>query len=86
LAVPQNDSSGWTLTLRGNQIDSVWLEGGLLMSFGLYLVGFCILILGLAIGANLMNVPARWIGVGALVLLGLGIVSAVARTRQRDPQ
>jgi hypothetical protein len=77
---------GWTLTLRGNQIASVWLEGGLLMSFGLYLVGFCILILGLAIGANLMNVPARWIGVGALVLLGLGIVSAVARTRQRDPQ
>jgi hypothetical protein len=56
------------------------------MSFGLYLLGFCVLIVGLAIGANMLNVPGRWIGVGVLVLLGLGIVSAVARTRQRDPQ
>jgi hypothetical protein len=55
------------------------------MSFGLYLMGFCILILGLALAANMMEVPMRWIGVGVLVLLGLGIVSAVARTRQRDP-
>ena len=55
------------------------------MSFALYLIGFCVLIAGLAIGANMMNIPARWIGVGVVVLLGLGIVSAVARTRQRDP-
>lgn len=54
------------------------------MSFGLYLVGFVVLIVGLAIGANMMNVPPRWIGVGILVLAGLGILSGVAKTRGRD--
>ena len=34
------------------------------MSFGIYLVGYIILIAGLAIGANILNVPLQWIGVG----------------------
>jgi hypothetical protein len=55
------------------------------MSFGLYLLGYLVLIIGLAIGANMLNVPGRWIGVGILVLAGLGILSGVARTRSKDP-
>jgi hypothetical protein len=55
------------------------------MSFGLYIVGFIVLIVGLAYGAHLAHVPNQWIGVGAIVLVGLGIVKAVANTRQRDP-
>jgi hypothetical protein len=55
------------------------------MSFGIYLAGFIILIIGLAIGAHMMHVPPQWIGVGALVLVGLGIVKGVASTKQRDP-
>jgi hypothetical protein len=55
------------------------------MSFALYLIGFIVLIVGLAYGANLMHVAPRWIAVGAIVLTGLGIVTGVARTRQRDP-
>ena len=55
------------------------------MSFALYLVGFIVLIAGLAYGANIMHVAPRWIAVGAIVLTGLGIVTGVARTRQRDP-
>lgn len=55
------------------------------MSFGIYLVGYIILIIGLALGAHLLHVPERWIGVGVIVLVGLGIVTGVARTRQRDP-
>ena len=54
------------------------------MSFGLYLVGFIVMIIGLAIGAHLMHVPPRWIGVGVIVLAGLGILSGVAKTRTRD--
>lgn len=54
------------------------------MSFGIYLVGYIILIIGLAIGANLMHMPPRWIGVGVIVMIGLGILSGVAQTRQRD--
>ncbi len=56
------------------------------MSFGIYLVGYIILIAGLAIGANILNVPLQWIGVGILSLVGLAIVHGVSATRQRDPQ
>jgi hypothetical protein len=54
-------------------------------SFGTYLLGFLILIIGLAIGAYLLNVPPTWILVGVVVLLGLGILSATNRTKRRDP-
>ena len=55
------------------------------MTFGLYLVGFIILIVGLALGAYLVHVPALWIGVGVIILVGLGVMMGVATTRQRDP-
>ena len=38
------------------------------MSFGLYSMGFAILIGGLIYGAHLMHMPARWFVVGAVVL------------------
>jgi uncharacterized membrane protein len=55
------------------------------MSFGLYMAGFIILIIGLGIGAHLMNVPPRWIGVGVIVMIGLGILLGVTSTRRPDP-
>jgi len=55
------------------------------MSFGIYLVGFIVMIIGLAAGAHLMHVPAQWIGVGVLVMVGLGILLGVTTTRHRDP-
>jgi hypothetical protein len=54
-------------------------------SFGIYIVGYIILIIGLALAANLLGVPTVWIGVGVVVLIGIGILSGVSRTRQRDP-
>jgi heme A synthase len=54
-------------------------------SFGTYLVGFIILIIGLGIAAYLLNVPPMWIVVGAVVLLGIGILMATSRTKPRDP-
>ena len=54
-------------------------------SFTTYLVGFLILILGLGIAAYLLNVPSMWIGVGVIVLVGIGILSATNRTKMRDP-
>jgi hypothetical protein len=54
------------------------------MSFTIYLIGYIIFIIGLAVGAHLLHMPPRWIGVGVLILAGLGILSGVARTRQRD--
>jgi uncharacterized membrane protein len=55
------------------------------MSFGLYAVGFAILIGGLIYGAYLVHMPAHWIVMGAIVLLGVGILSGVKATRQKDP-
>jgi hypothetical protein len=55
------------------------------MSFGLYAIGFVILIGGLTYAAYLVHMPAHWIVVGAIVLLGVGILSAVKATRQKDP-
>jgi hypothetical protein len=55
------------------------------MSFGLYSIGFAILIGGLIYGAYLVHIPAHWIAVGAVVLLGAGILSGVKATRQKDP-
>ena len=55
------------------------------MSFGIYVVGFLILIGGLIYGAVILHVPAQWIAVGAIVLLGLAILTGVKATRQKDP-
>lgn len=55
------------------------------MSFGLYILGYVILIIGLALGAYYLHVPPRWVGVGVLVMVGIGVASGVARTRQKDP-
>ena len=55
------------------------------MSFGLYSIGFAIVIGGLIYAAYLMHIPAHWIAVGAVVLLGVGILSGVKATRQKDP-
>jgi hypothetical protein len=55
------------------------------MSFGLYSIGFVLVIAGLIYGAHLMHIPAHWIAVGAIVLAGLGIVKGVQATRQKDP-
>jgi uncharacterized membrane protein len=55
------------------------------MSFGLYAMGYAIMIGGLIYAAHLVHVPAHWIVVGAIVLLGLGILTGVKATRQKDP-
>ena len=54
------------------------------MSFLLYLVGFIVFIAGLGWLATLAGIAQTYIMAGALVLLGIGIFTAVARVRQRD--
>jgi urea transporter len=52
-------------------------------SFGMYLIGFIILIIGLALGAHLAGMPSMWIAVGVICLIGIGILSAVKKTQRR---
>jgi hypothetical protein len=55
------------------------------MSFGLHSIGFAIIIIGLIYAAYLMHMPVHWIAAGAIVLLGIGILTGVKATRQKDP-
>jgi len=55
-------------------------------SFQTYLLGFIILIIGLALAAYLLGAPTLWIAVGVIVLIGLGIITATRHTKPRDPQ
>ena len=54
-------------------------------SFTTYLLGFFIVVLGLAVAAYLLSVPPMWIAVGVIVLVGIGILTATSRTKPRDP-
>jgi hypothetical protein len=54
-------------------------------SFGTYLIGYILLVVGLAIAASLLGVPTTWIAVGVVVLIGIGIMMATSRTKPRDP-
>ncbi|HEX6751902.1 MAG TPA: hypothetical protein VF092_31700 [Longimicrobium sp.] len=54
-------------------------------SFSTYLIGFIILVIGLALAAHLLGAPTMWIVVGIIILVGIGIMAATTRTRHRDP-
>jgi uncharacterized membrane protein len=54
-------------------------------SFSTYIIGFIVLIIGLAVAAYLLNVPTTWIVVGVIVLIGIGILSGTSRTKTKDP-
>jgi hypothetical protein len=56
------------------------------VSSAIYIVGFVILIGGLAYGASMAaGIATQWIVVGVLVLLGMGVAMGATRTRQKDP-
>lgn len=54
------------------------------MSFLLYLVGFVVFIAGLAWLATVLGVSQTYIMIGAVILLGIGIFTAVSATRPSD--
>jgi hypothetical protein len=55
------------------------------MSYGLYVLGFLIVIGGLIYAAVLMHMPTQWIVAGSVVLIGMAILTGVKATRQKDP-
>ncbi len=54
-------------------------------SFSTYLIGFVVLIIGLAVAAFLVGVPQMWIAVGVIVMIGIGILTGTSRTKTKDP-
>ena len=55
------------------------------MSFGIYAVGYLILIAGIAYLAHLMHVPSAYISATCIILLGIGVITGVQTTRNKDP-
>jgi membrane-bound acyltransferase YfiQ involved in biofilm formation len=57
-----------------------------MMSFLIYLIGFMVIIAGVAWALIMAGVAFLKIAIVCLIILGLGIVSGVVKTRPRDPQ
>jgi hypothetical protein len=54
------------------------------MAIGLYSLGFAIVIGGVTYAAHLLLMPTHWIVVGAVVLVGAGIVSCFPADEQPE--
>jgi len=55
------------------------------MSLGIYVLGDLILIAGIVYLAHLMEVPQPYIVAIGVIMAGIGIVTGVQSTRQKDP-
>jgi hypothetical protein len=53
-------------------------------NFALYIIGFIIIIAGLAWGAHMMGLATQWIVIGALVLIGIAFITGISKTRVRE--
>ena len=51
------------------------------MSSAIYLIGYAVIIAGLALGAHYLNISSRWIAVGVIILVGMGL-TGFAKSRQ----
>lgn len=54
-------------------------------SFGIYMIGIIVLIIALFFAGNTFGWPQSYVWIGAIVLLGLGIIVGVSSTKRRDP-
>jgi hypothetical protein len=48
-------------------------------------VGFLVVIAGVAWGLIKVGAPTQWVIIASVVLLGIGILTGVTRTRSKDP-
>ena len=55
------------------------------MNFAIYVIGTLLVVAGLAYAASQLGVSQVWIIAGALVVLGLGVMGGIVKTRQKEP-
>lgn len=53
--------------------------------FNLSLVGWIILIIAMGLAAYFLKVPPKWIGVGVLALIGIGVIFSVNKNTGAPP-
>jgi len=54
-------------------------------NFLVYLIGTLFVVAGLVYAAQRAGVNQVWIIAGALVIIGLGFMAGIVKTRQKDP-
>nr|WP_255675865.1 SoxR reducing system RseC family protein [Deinococcus sp. 12RED42] len=57
----------------------------IMSNFTIYMIGIVVLIVALFIAGNAFAWPQSYTLIGAVVLLGLGILAGVTSTKRRDP-
>ena len=55
------------------------------MSFILYLLGLAILLGGIAWALVTAGLAATYVAIACLIIAGVGVMTAVSRTRSKDP-
>jgi hypothetical protein len=51
----------------------------------IYLIGTLFVVAGMAYGASRLGVSQVWIIAGALIIIGIGLMGGIVKTRQKDP-
>lgn len=54
-------------------------------NFFVYMLGVILVVGAVAYGANLAGLSSTWVAVIAVAALGLGLMGAIVKTRQKDP-
>jgi NADH:ubiquinone oxidoreductase subunit 6 (subunit J) len=54
-------------------------------NFVVYLIGTLLVVAGLAYGASRLGINQVWIIAGALVIIGIGFMGGIVKTRQKEP-
>jgi hypothetical protein len=55
------------------------------VNFAIYMIGVLLVVGALAWAATRLGLGSTWIAIGALALVGLGLMGGVVKTRHRDP-
>jgi membrane-bound acyltransferase YfiQ involved in biofilm formation len=53
-------------------------------NFAIYLIGIAFVTGGLAWTANKLGAPLIWIVIGVIIIIGMGIMAAVSKTRLKE--
>jgi len=53
-------------------------------NLAIYLIGTVLVAGGLAWAAYKLSASPIWIGIGVIIIIGLGIMAAVSKTRQKE--
>ena len=55
------------------------------MNMVIYMIGTLLVVAGLAYGMHRLHISDTWIVVTSLVIIGVGMMGGITKTRQKDP-